>query len=1131
MKALSSAGRRSSYLLILTPFAVGFVVSPFSGLADAQGEAKMHEGKPVLEDPSGSEWGIDYFAQGGIVVDGVAYFLADQSCSKYWKGENFPFGVAFDVRTFKKVRTYPFKDTYDSSPLVVQRRDGRWLVLAHEYKEARTVAMDRDTAQVVWISPANQPGAYFFGHSYYVRRDRSKLILAPSQNGLHALDEETGKEVWWVTLHGTGGITPCVCQRNGWVFYQNDGKLVKIHASDGKVLKTVAVPHPNTCISWNTVLVNDAHGYFVATYWYSFVERDGKTRKLEWNSAIRVYNADLDLVWERTGLPAAKKSTLTYTDGKLVLGSGGHWGAKYEGNNWKYVAAYSIRNGGLVWKCDLSQYDFECIVNAPYAYGRVWAEAWGKASKMFRIKAETGALEGVLDYGVPVNSCAPFCIAHGKALSGDLVRDGVAVTQIARNSRADWPGPFCDPQTNTYALPDETQAKVLPMKEVYVGQLSGTAPPTRADRYPRAAGPALDLAKGARVVATQGLDDAESEVAHLVDGNPATYWHGSGEALTESPANIMILFPRPTTIAEVTIASQVFKERLRLKDFELYSRAGESWAGATPLAVVKNNREVQAVCTFEPVSTDALRLRIRDTWREDHAFPRVCEIEVRQPAKGTKGRRLSAAAIPDETEYERLLCEQAMGIKHTRPGTKFEPQKGYLFYAQRFVDTLLAKGTDIYGEAHSPMFVSILVLPDQKHPNHVLPCIPGQRAGDRAPFGGNLQHDIMLLQAMNLLSRITRNARYDDAAEAYLRYFLAHCPRSETGLFPWGEHAHWDFFKDQPGHTTHEYLGGIPVSFWERLWRLNSQAVLGEANGLINHIVDLDTFAWNRHADITKPLPDPRPAGLTLADFPRHGGFYILLWTFVHSKTKDAKYLDWSLRAIDHHWRLKKEPLNLPPFTVDSNHASMESALSLALSLLEAAALLPQGETRQRYEEVARTYLDAIARMPHKPLEGYFVGNCKPNAPPGEATGPTLPWNANYGGNFTADDAVLCCAAYRLTGNAAFLRLARECAQFYATHEPPSPEELVRTHVYAAVLTLFLDLHDLTHERAYLAQAKRYAELSIERLYFNGLFRGGTGINHYESQLMVGNLVYALVWLHVRDRRLKVKVEPNHFNR
>ncbi|MBM4049315.1 MAG: hypothetical protein FJ279_29825, partial [Planctomycetes bacterium] len=757
-------------------------------------------------------------------------------------------------------------------------------------------------------------------------------------NGLHALSADTGEEAWWVQAKGAGGVTPCVDQQKGWVFYQTDGKLMKVRAADGHVLKSVDVSRPRTCVSWNTVLVNDRHGYYVATYWFDFYDKDGKTKKMEWNSAVRVHDAELNLVWERTALPAAKKSTLTYADGKLVVGTGGHWGAVYTGSDWKYIAAYSIQTGEEVWKCDLSKYDYKAIINVPYAYGRFWAESWGATSFLFRINGATGALEEAYDYKASVSSCAPCSVACGKVLSGDLGRDGIVVTEIAENSTAEWPGPFGDPQTNTYALADEPGARPVPMRELYVGVRTAkpSAPP------PRKPNPnAIALAKEARVFATEGLSNAESKVEHLTDGNPATFWHGSGTPLPQSPANILVLFSKPETICEVTIASQVFKEVLRLKDFEVYARSGQDWAGATPLAVVKDCKDVTVTCAFDPVTTDAVRVRLRDTWRPDHAYPRVCEIEVARAEPGVRGRQLQPSPIADEAEYERLLCDWAMGIKRQYPGATFEPDKGYLHYARTFVDAMLAKGTDIYGDAHSPMLVSILMLPSQKHPGQPLASVPGQRTGDRAPFGGNLFHDVMLLQAMDLLSAVTGEPKYKAAADAYLRYFLEHCPRKETGLFPWGEHAHWDFFKDAPGHTIHEYLGGIPLSFWERLWRLKPEAVVGEANGLINHVVDLETFAWNRHADITKPLSDPRPKGLSPADFPRHGGFYVLPWTFVHSKTKDPKYLDWSLRAIEHHWRLKKAPLNLPPITAGANQANMESAFSLAISLLEAAALLP----------------------------------------------------------------------------------------------------------------------------------------------------------------------------------------------
>ena len=35
------------------------------------------------------------------------------------------------------------------------------------------------------------------------------------------------------------------------------------------------------------------------------------------------------------------------------------------GNEWKYIAAYAIAGGEVVWKCDLSEYSYTCILNVP----------------------------------------------------------------------------------------------------------------------------------------------------------------------------------------------------------------------------------------------------------------------------------------------------------------------------------------------------------------------------------------------------------------------------------------------------------------------------------------------------------------------------------------------------------------------------------------------------------------------------------------------------------------------------------------------------------------------------------------------------------------------------------------------
>ncbi len=445
----------------------------------------------------GSPSGLDYYAQGGVVVQGVAYFTANDACRRHGisRTEDFPCVVAFDVHTFRKIRTYPFTFTYDSSPLVFQQKDGTWLVIAHEHKKARTVAMKRDTGEVEWISAANQPGNYFFGYSFYRRADGSKLIFMACSNGLHALSSETGEDVWWLRQPSTGGVTPCADQEQGWVFYQCNGKLFKLRAADGEILESVNVTPPNRCISWNTVLVNDLHGYFVASRWYG---------RPTWDSAIRVYDKDLNLVWERTGLPNGKKDTLTYAEGKLVTGSGNGWAKKriegeasatapppqsrnwrrqhlegffkgqkwkhlYTGDKWKYIAAYSIADGDIVWKCDLSEVQYGSIANLPYFRGYFYGENGGwppQTTKLFRINAANGRLEEVYDYGRTITSCATHIIAHGKIFSGDLWLDRTVATKIAENSDAEWPGPFGDPQTNQMAVRHEPDARLVPIQEL-----------------------------------------------------------------------------------------------------------------------------------------------------------------------------------------------------------------------------------------------------------------------------------------------------------------------------------------------------------------------------------------------------------------------------------------------------------------------------------------------------------------------------------------------------------------------------------------------------------------------------------------------------------------------------------------
>ncbi len=411
-----------------------------------------------------SKSGLDYYPQGGIVVNDIAYFTGNWKDRRqgafYRKSRFFPYVVSFDAHTFQKLQTYAFEDTYDSSPLLIYKRDGTSLIIAHEYLRKRTKALNAQTGNTEWISRENQPGAIFFGFSYYKQPNGIIMILVSSQNGLHALSAETGEELWYLRKQSTGGVTPCVDQTNGIVYYQHDGELLKIEASTGKILKRTNVKWPNRSISWNTILIKDSYGYYIATYWYG---------EPEWDSAIRVFDRDLNVVWERESLPTGKKHTLTYAEGKLVIGTGNGWSEKYFGDQWKYITAYSIQNGEIIWKSDLRKFGFRSIPNVPYFNGYFYAESQGNpgfTSKLFRIRAEDGALESMLDYQRPISSCAPSIIAHGKMFSGDGWEDKIVITRLAINSQTDWKGAFGDPQNNQYAVPFEEGVEIVPMEEI-----------------------------------------------------------------------------------------------------------------------------------------------------------------------------------------------------------------------------------------------------------------------------------------------------------------------------------------------------------------------------------------------------------------------------------------------------------------------------------------------------------------------------------------------------------------------------------------------------------------------------------------------------------------------------------------
>src|SRR5205823_5073245 len=121
------------------------------------------------------------------------------------------------------------------------------------------------------------------------------------------------------------------------------------------------------------------------------------------------------------------------------------------------------------------------------------------------------------------------------------------------------------------------------------------------------------------------------------------------------------------------------------------------------------------------------------------------------------------------------------------------PASPYIKYVYRYADTMLESGRDVYGPEKSGLFLSAL----DRHELALLKVRPAPPAGIRredrvgppweALVGANPQHDENFLRVLYVLSETSGKAKYREAADAELKWFLEHGASKETGLLCWGE--------------------------------------------------------------------------------------------------------------------------------------------------------------------------------------------------------------------------------------------------------------------------------------------------------------------------------------------------------
>jgi len=134
--------------------------------------------------------------------------------------------------------------------------------------------------------------------------------------------------------------------------------------------------------------------------------------------------------------------------------------------DWKYITAFNICNGNIKWNLNLAKYNYGNIHDVVYCNNYIYAitDNTGSMVKenrlLFKIRAEDGFLEEVLDFGFPSSICASPVISNGK-----LFEAGIP-TSLGEGEKCDWYGQYGVRQVNHNSAGDKSVIRPGKMKNL-----------------------------------------------------------------------------------------------------------------------------------------------------------------------------------------------------------------------------------------------------------------------------------------------------------------------------------------------------------------------------------------------------------------------------------------------------------------------------------------------------------------------------------------------------------------------------------------------------------------------------------------------------------------------------------------
>lgn len=462
------------------------------------------------------------------------------------------------------------------------------------------------------------------------------------------------------------------------------------------------------------------------------------------------------------------------------------------------------------------------------------------------------------------------------------------------------------------------------------------------------------------------------------------------------------------------------------------------------------------------------------------------------------------------------------------------PARDYLPYVRSFADSLLKYGLDRYGPRTTAQWASVIDTRTGQVPRRDVPTIAGVRPGDRAVGGSNVYQDVETIRAFRVLSNLTGDSRYRQAADDYLRDVLRYTQSPQTGLLGWGEHLYYDLYQDRVrvdtnyaryGNYYHEFLADTPP--WKELWAIDSVRTRKAVEGLKYHFyrADTDDFLFNRHAYWQKTEYQP-PA--VSQPWIKHSGLQAYSFLFLYHQTSDSVALRQAKGSSWLYWNHRNPQTNLTPSCIgdprpEAQGASLSGTASLAYFLVKSSGWAPSGWNLNKR---AATLLAAAERYCwDETRQTYRVGfdtdgKAAPSASKRTHQTHLTAWTSGYGTSNLFDVGRLAANCALLSPDPVYRRLAERCAEI--ARREPAPDTLIAENVGDAI-HLNLDLYALTGKPAYRQAADDYAQLAIRHLWRNGWFVRQTDDAYYEAKLGIGTLVLGLLRLQKQQQTSTAK--------